>query len=180
MERGEERHQLLLGERRAHAGLLRARDRDAAAFDRHDVLPGFQAVNPIPPEVIGRGWLVADALHHVASRHHARGDHGHARQRFTRFVHDPPFDGDASRQRECEVPDVFAGADRDRAAGIVRPARAMSGRQVAALVERRRHDQSIGTGRDAGETEASGGIRHHAAAVDACDLRGFAPTNGSP
>ena len=39
MERGEERHQLLLGERRAHAGLLRARDRDAAAFDRHDIIP---------------------------------------------------------------------------------------------------------------------------------------------
>ena len=171
MERREEGHQLLLGERHARAGLLRARHGDAAALDCHYVLSWLQSVNPITPEVIGRGWLVADALRHVAARHHTRGEHRHAGERFARFVHDAPFDGDASRQREDDVSEVFAGADRNRAAGIVRPARAMSGGQVAALVERGRYDQSIGTGRDGGETEASGGIRHRGAAVDACPFR---------
>ena len=90
---------------------------------------------------------MADALRHVASRHHARGDYGHAgEQRPPAWSVTPTLDGDASRQRECKVPDVFAGADRNSAAGIVRPARAMSGRQVAALVERGRRNQSIGTG----------------------------------
>ena len=168
MERGEERHQLLLAERHAHAGLLRARHGDAAALDSHDVLPGFQAVDPIPPEVIGRGWLVADALRHIAARHHPRGDHVHAGKWFARFVHDAPLDGDAGRQRKSEVSDVFAGADRERAPGIVRPARANSGRKVTALVERGRHNQAIGTGRDAREAEASGGIRRRRAPVDSC------------
>ena len=183
MERGEERHQLLLAERHAHAGLLRARHGDAAALDSHDVLPRFQAVNPIPPEVIGRGWLVADALRHIGARHHARGDHVHAGKWFTRFVHDAPLDRDAGRQRKSEVPDVFAGADRERAPGIVRPARAMSGRKVTALVERGRHDQAISAGRDARETEAPGGIRHHCAPVDSCPFevlpRGVALHQGS-
>ena len=113
MERREERHQLLLGERQTDPGPLHARDGNAAAFDRHHVFAWLQTVDPVAPEVVGRGCLVADALRHIGARHHARGDHVHARKWFTRFVHDAPFDGDAGRQRKRKIPDVFTGADRD-------------------------------------------------------------------
>ena len=150
------------GSRAARArGLLRGGDRRANLPVRHranlagrrrsrcrrdDVVAGRQAVEPVHAAVVGR--LDADQRAErgheraLALRHPVLHDaDAHAERRLPGFVEDPPGDHAAARERDVDVRELLAFADRHQRARPIGALGAVGHANVARL--RRRHVVAI-------------------------------------